>query len=70
MAKLRVNSEMLAGEDNIEEGMTSAFQRVLAKVGECRLSTDGLVFNSLYAIESKALEIPYLKRRSLQLYLA
>ena len=34
MAKLRVNSEMLAGEDNIEECITSAFQRVLAKVGE------------------------------------
>ena len=58
MAKLRVKGEMLVGEDNIKEGVTNAFQRILAEAGESRPSIDELVFNSLQLIDSKALEIP------------
>ena len=47
MAKLRVNSELLVGEDNIKKRVRKAFQRILAKVREWRPSIDGLVFNSL-----------------------
>ena len=57
--KLRVNGELLVGEDNIEEGVTSAFQRILAETGEWRPSIDGLVLASLQPSVSAALELPF-----------
>ena len=44
MVKLRVNGELLVGEDNIKEGAANSFQRVLTEAGEWRSSIDELIF--------------------------
>ena len=44
LVKLRVNGELLVGEDNIKEGVANSFQRVLTKAGEWRSSIDELIF--------------------------
>ena len=61
MVKLRVNGELLVGEDNIKEGAANSFQRVLTEAGEWRSSIDELIFYSLLFANLEALEIPFSK---------
>ncbi|RVW86699.1 hypothetical protein CK203_039848 [Vitis vinifera] len=59
LEKLRINGDLLVGENNIKEGMARAFQLMFSKMGEWRSSIEGLVFNFMSSTNSAAFELPF-----------
>lgn len=66
---IKVNGRRLIREDEAEEEVVNDFQRVLSKIVDWRPNINGLPFLVLDSEEARALENPFWRKRSLQLFL-
>ncbi|RVX23330.1 hypothetical protein CK203_000426 [Vitis vinifera] len=66
---IKVNGRRLIREDEAEEEVVNDFQRVLSKIVDWRPNINGLPFLVLDNEEARALENPFWRKRSLQLFL-
>ena len=56
---MRINDEYIISEDNLRQGIASAFESLLLDFGDWRANPMGLNFAKVNVQEAKNLEIPF-----------